>query len=126
MTDRIVTGITYVGNISQIKVSEKKNSHRLQSEVFKAMAEQEISVDFINISPNGVSYTVSESVTEKAITAINQLGYEPVVEAECAKVSAVGAGMTGVPGVTAKIVSALTNKGFKSCNQPIHTQRFGF
>ncbi|MFA8438692.1 aspartate kinase [Pueribacillus sp. YX66] len=113
ITDRIVTGITYVGNISQIKISEKKNSHRLQSEVFKAMAEQEISVDFINISPNGVSYTVSESVTEKAITAIKQLGYEPVVEAECAKVSAVGAGMTGVPGVTAKIVSALTNEGIQ-------------
>ena len=30
--------------------------------------------------------------------------YEPELQKDCAKVSAVGAGMTGVPGVTAKIV----------------------
>lgn len=113
ISDRLVTGITYVENISQIKISEKKDSHQLQFDVFKAMAEQDISVDLINISPNGVSYTVSHEMTDKAIKAIKTLGYEPKVEAECAKVSAVGAGMTGVPGVTAKIVTALTNEGIQ-------------
>ncbi len=113
ISDRVVTGITYVTNISQIKIHEKKNSHRLQFDVFKAMAEQEISVDFINISPNGVSYTVSDVQTGKAIEAIKKLGYEPEVETGCSKVSAVGAGMTGVPGVAAKIVTALTNEGIQ-------------
>lgn len=113
IADRIVTGITYVKNIVQIKITEKENSHCLQFDVFKAMAEQEISVDFININPNEISFTVSNIVIEKAIDAIKQLGYEPEVEKECAKVAAVGAGMTGVPGVTAKIVTALMNEGIR-------------
>ncbi|OOL11806.1 aspartate kinase [Bacillus cereus] len=42
-----------------------------------------------------------------------QLGYEPIVTEHCAKVSIVGAGMAGIPGVTAKIVTALAEKGIQ-------------
>lgn len=110
ITDRIVTGITYVNNISQLKINEKKNAHRLQFDVFKAMAEHDISVDFINISPNGVTFTVSNDVVKKAIDAITKLGYQLEVENDCSKVAVVGAGMTGVPGVTSQIVTALINE----------------
>lgn len=41
------------------------------------------------------------------------MGYKPEVERECAKVSVVGAGMTGVPGVTSKIVTALSEQGVR-------------
>lgn len=108
--DGEITGIAYVSHVTQIKITEKKGNHLLPSKVFKAMAEKEISVDFINMSPNSVTYTVMDDVTEKAVQEIKKLGYEPQVERNCAKVSAVGAGMTGVPGVTAKIVTALAAK----------------
>lgn len=111
--DQIVTSITYVNNLAQIKISNKKYSRHLQFEIFKAMAENEISVDFINISPNAISFTVSDEVIDKAIEVIKQLGYDPKVEKDCAKVAAVGAGMTGVPGVAAKIVKALMNNGIE-------------
>ena len=46
-----------------------------------------------------------------AISILKELGYEPIVERNCAKVSVVGAGINGVPGVAAKIVMALSEKG---------------
>jgi aspartate kinase len=111
--ERIVTGIAHVSNVTQIKVFAKKDQYYLQAEVFKAMANENISVDFINISPNGVVYTVTDEMTDKAISVLNELGHDPVVERNCAKVSVVGAGIAGVPGVTSKIVSALSDHGIR-------------
>ena len=111
--ERMITGIAHLSNITQIKVFAKKNQYDLQSEVFKAMANESISVDFINISPNQVIYTVTEEMTERAISTLHRLGYEPTIERDCAKVSVVGAGMQGVPGVTSKIVGALSENGIR-------------
>ena len=111
--ERLITGIAHLSNITQIKVFAKKNQYDLQSEVFKAMANESISVDFINISPNQVIYTVTEEMAEKAISILHSLGYEPSIEHDCAKVSVVGAGMAGVPGVTSKIVGALSENGIR-------------
>jgi aspartate kinase len=111
--ERPVTGIAYLSNVSQIKVYAKEGQYNLQSEVFKAMANDNISVDFINISPTGVVYTVAEDAVEKAAAVLKQLGHTPEIERGCAKVSVVGAGMNGVPGVTYKIVSALSEKGIR-------------
>ncbi|PEQ93823.1 aspartate kinase [Bacillus sp. AFS006103] len=111
--ERVVTGIAHVSNITQIKVFAKKDQYYLQAEVFKAMANERISVDFINISPNGVIYTVTEEMTDRAIHVLNELGHDPVVERHCAKVSVVGAGIAGVPGVTSKIVTALSDHGIR-------------
>ncbi|MFB7639200.1 aspartate kinase [Peribacillus butanolivorans] len=108
--ERLVTGIAHVSKITQIKVRAKKDQYNLQAEVFKAMANASISVDFINIYPNGVVYTVSEEMTELALSILAELGHEPVIERNCAKVSVVGAGINGVPGVAAKIVTALSEK----------------
>ncbi|SEQ56620.1 aspartate kinase [Virgibacillus subterraneus] len=109
--DRLITGIAHISSISQIKVQTKEEAHRLQSEVFKAMAEAGISVDFINISPTGVIYTVPDAHTKKAVHILETLGFQPEIIENCAKVSAVGAGMTGVPGVASRIVQSLTNAG---------------
>jgi aspartate kinase len=111
--ERTVTGIAHVSNVTQIKVFAKKDQYNLQAEVFKAMANEKISVDFINISPNGVVYTVTDEMTERAIKVLNEIGHEPLVERYCAKVSVVGAGIAGVPGVTSKIVTALSENGIR-------------
>lgn len=111
INDKLVTGIAHMNNISQIRVNAKKDQYDFQTEIFKAMAHESISVDFINISPNGVVYTVNDEMTDVAITALEKIGYEPKVIRNCAKVSVVGAGIAGVPGVTAKIVNALSEKG---------------
>lgn len=109
--ERLVTGIAHVSEITQIKVTAKKDQYNLQAEVFQAMANASISVDFINISPTSVVYTVSDEMTSRAIGILKSLGHEPAIQRNCAKVSVVGAGINGVPGVAAKIVTALSEKG---------------
>ncbi|CAM3705747.1 aspartate kinase [Mesobacillus zeae] len=111
--ERLITGIAHMSNVTQIKVNAKKDQYNLQSEVFKAMANEEISVDFINISPTAVVYTVSNGAADRAQAVLENLGHNPQIERDCAKVSVVGGGMAGVPGVTSKIVTALSDKGIR-------------
>ncbi len=111
--ERLITGITYVNNVTQIEVIASEVDFEFQNKVFKAMAEHKISVDFFNISPKSIVYTVSEQATDLAVSVLRELGFEPIVQRHCAKVSAVGAGIAGVPGVTARIVQSLTNLGIQ-------------
>lgn len=111
--ERLVTGIAHVSGVTQINVAAKKGQMDMQEEVFRAMANEQISVDFINISPNNVVYTVKDHLAEKAEKILKEKGYEPNLEKNCAKVSVVGAGITGVPGVASKIVSALSEQGIR-------------
>lgn len=108
--DRVITGIAHVPNLTQIKVMAKEGQYDVQMEVFKTMAAHRISVDFINVNPRGVAYTVHKEQDQRAIEEINKLGYEVLATPHCAKVSCVGAGMAGVPGVMAQIVEALTSE----------------
>ncbi|MFT9847800.1 aspartate kinase [Aneurinibacillus sp. REN35] len=108
VNDRLITGIAHVPNLTQIKVMAKEGEYDLQMQVFKAMAENDISVDFINVNPIGVAYTVRDEVLDKAVDILHGMGYEPLLTRHCAKVSIIGAGMAGVPGVMARIVEALT------------------
>lgn len=106
--NKIITGITQVPHIAQIKVYGKEGEYDLQLKVFKAMAQNKISIDFINVNPLGVAYTVHEEVVDQAIAILQEMQYEPIVTRNCAKISAIGAGMAGVPGVMAHIVEALS------------------
>ncbi len=112
--ERLITGIAHVAGLTQIKVYADGLSYfqqyQMQLQVFKAMADHRISVDFINVSPNQIVFTVSDQQAQQAVDLIRQLGYDLDVTPLCAKVSAVGAGMAGQPGVMATIVEALTSE----------------
>ncbi|MNJ46143.1 Aspartokinase [compost metagenome] len=111
VVDRYVTGIAYVGNVTQITVESSGQSEaKLQLQVFKAMAENAISVDFINVTPTGVVYTVFDSDAGKASAILESMGFRPRILSGCAKVSIIGGGINGVPGIMAKIVEALTEQ----------------
>ena len=108
--ERIITGITFVSGLCRIKVGSEKNDYNLQLNVFKAMAENQISVDFINVNPFSVAYTVENRHAQQAENLIRSLGYDVEVIRDCAKVAVVGAGMTGHPGIMAQIVETLTQE----------------
>lgn len=110
VNDRLITGIAHVSNLTQVKVMAKEGQYDLQMKVFKAMAENEISVDFINVNPIGVAYTIHDEMVDKVVAVLNEMGYEPKLARHCAKVSTIGAGMAGVPGVMARIVETLTKE----------------
>ncbi|WP_199623334.1 aspartate kinase [Paenibacillus alkalitolerans] len=108
--DRLITGIAHVANVSQMAVHAMEGQYDLQLRVFKAMAQHGISVDLINVTPSGVAYTVFDSEADKAATLLAELGLKPAIVQDCAKVSVIGGGMNGVPGVMATIIEALTEE----------------
>jgi aspartate kinase len=110
INDRLITGIAHITGIAQIKIETDSDIETLHADVFGALADASISVDFINMFPGGLRFTVPDVLSDKAIDIIQTLGYHPVKTLNCAKVSVVGAGMTGVPGVTARIVRSLREK----------------
>ncbi|MBA4494388.1 aspartate kinase [Paenactinomyces guangxiensis] len=110
MRDGLITGITQMPNVTQVRVPAKQGQYDIQLKVFKAMAENDISVDFISVNPSGIAYTVYDDLADRAEEILRRLDLEPELNRNCAKVSTVGAGIAGVPGVMAKIVEALTEE----------------
>ena len=110
LEEKLVTGIAHVGGLVQISVTFHDQPHA-EAEVFATLAHNGISVDFIHIHPTGAAFTVPAHLGNHAASLLSELGCEVTVTEGVAKVSAVGAGMTGVPGVTSKIVQALSKKG---------------
>lgn len=108
--DRFVTGIAHYSGVTQIKVLAELGQYDMHLQVFKAMAQHNISVDFINVNPSGVVYTVFDHEAERAVQILKEMGYEPEALQNCAKVSVIGGGMNGVPGIMAHIVEALTEE----------------
>ncbi|OAB35766.1 aspartate kinase [Paenibacillus macquariensis subsp. defensor] len=113
VVDRFVTGIAYVSNVTQITVDCSDGPSNLQLKVFKSMAENSISVDFINITPTGAVYTVFDHESERALCVLQEMGLRPKSLSGCSKVAVIGGGINGVPGIMARIVESLTEQNIQ-------------
>ena len=110
IADRLITGITYTSNIAQIRINTSTLLDRkgIELKVFKSLALADISVDFINVQPEIILFTVNIEQAAKTTEVLKNLDLLPDIELNCAKVAIVGAAMTGIPGVMSKVVEALT------------------
>ncbi|MFZ5645768.1 MAG: aspartate kinase [Bacillota bacterium] len=110
--DRTITGITQIPNLTQFKVmlDEGEEGLRQKRRIFRGLALAGISLDFINVYPGMAVFTVKDDARQKTSQVLENTGFTAEVYPGCAKVAAVGAGMTGVPGVMASIVEALTRE----------------
>jgi aspartate kinase len=113
--DRILTGVAHTADLTQIRVTAREAAAGFQARIFEKMAERGISVDFFNVTPRDVAFTVPRSRAGEATAAIHALDAALQVQetAGVAKVAAIGAGIHGVPGVLSKIVSALSAQGIE-------------
>jgi aspartate kinase len=107
LSDRLITGVTQTPHITQI-ILEGDGVGRLN--VFAAMGESGISTDFISVSPDRISYTVSHADTPKALRRLEDMGLVAKTVEDCVKVAVVGAGIAGMPGVMARIFKALADE----------------
>lgn len=109
--DRPVTGIASKSNIVYFKIIP-----RLQLEnatglgAFKMIADQGISVDFINVKPDAISFIIEAKHADKARRILDSWDYKYELSNDYCKVTVVGGGMTGRPGVMARIVEALVGE----------------
>jgi aspartate kinase len=110
--DRPITGITHIPNLVQFKITIEAGADSLaqQRRLFKSLALSGVSIDFINVYPNEVIFTVKEEVWTKTAQILENAGFIAQITPDCAKVAAIGAGMTGVPGIMANIVESLTKE----------------
>lgn len=102
---RLVTGIAHVPHLVQFTIETDEN---LQESLFNLLAQAGFSLDFINIFPGKIVFTLPKSISGKAKQLLNEQKIIFATHENCAKVAIVGAGITGVPGVTAKIVTTMS------------------
>jgi aspartate kinase len=107
VVDRYITGIAHVPGLTQMIVLNGEGQYDTSLHVFKTMAQRKISVDFINVNPMGVIFTVFDPEAALALEVLEPLGYQVKCISHCAKVSVIGGGMNEVPGIMANIVEAL-------------------
>lgn len=112
---RVVTGVTHIPSMARITIRTAGEGDESGEElrVFSSLARAGISVDLINVFPGSKVFCVKENVSGQAEEILREEGFRPEVIHGCAKVSVVGTGMRGVPGVMAGVVAALHRAGVR-------------
>lgn len=107
-----VIALAHLPDVVQLKIRRRAEGDLAKPlAALQTLAEHAISIDLINLLPEVFAFTVKEEVVERAANLLSNLGFEVEVSEPCAKVSIIGAGMRGRPGVMARVVHALHGAG---------------
>ena len=106
---RLARAVTSRGGVAQLTVADGRfgASSERACMLLTSLAEARISLDMINVLPDQLVFTVPGGARKTASDVVAELGYAPHVRADCAKVTLVGGGIHGVPGVVARIARLL-------------------
>jgi aspartate kinase len=109
---RPVIALAHLPNVVQLKVRRRDGEDLSKPLIaLEHLAANGISIDLINLLPEMLAFTVQEEAVEKAANLLSNLGFRAEASGTCAKVSIIGAGMRGRPGVMARVVHALHGAG---------------
>jgi len=107
---RVVTGVAHTPGLALFRVATPEGAGgpvRSELKIFRSLADAGISVDMINVSPERKAFVVREEVAGEARRILTDLGFDVTVRGGCVKVTVIGTGMRGMPGVMARVVEAL-------------------
>lgn len=119
----IIRGVTHDTNVAKIAILGLPDTPGVAYRIFSALANANIDVDMIvqsirNTDKNIIDmvFTISKPDLPQAKALIEELGtemnvYGILVDYNVAKVSVVGAGMLGSPGIAANMFGALSDAG---------------
>lgn len=109
---RPVIALAHLPDVVQLKIRRTRETDLARPlAALDALAGHGVSIDLINLLPEVLAFTVKEEAVERAAKILSQLGFEVETSGPCAKVSIIGAGMRGRPGVMARVVKALHGVG---------------
>ncbi|HXF83693.1 MAG TPA: aspartate kinase [bacterium] len=108
---RPVIALAHLPDVVQLKVRRRDGDLGKPLAALQTLAQAGISIDLINLLPELLAFTVKEEAAERARNLLSELGFAVDVSRPCAKVSIIGAGMRGRPGVMARVVQALHGAG---------------
>lgn len=109
--DRLVTGIACVVDRAQVTLSPPGGGSQAAAPLFQALGDAGISADMICVLPDRIAFIVEGKSQARVKALLAELDWPYHLVDGLAKVSAVGAGMHGVPGVMAKVAKALQDAG---------------
>lgn len=117
----VVSGVAFDPKQSKITLRSVADRPGVAGKIFGPLAEEGINVDMIIQSAptegrNDISFTVARGESKKAMTVLDRVvsdlrAEEVVCDDKVAKVSIVGVGMKGHPGVAAKLFQSLATAG---------------
>jgi len=110
---RVVTSLVQVENMAQVIVDliDAKDRSLTRLELLRAMKDAGISIDQINIIREKFYFIVVEHQVMSVVGICKERGLPLSIHHGCAKLSCIGIGMKGTPGVMAAIQEALAGAG---------------
>lgn len=109
---RPVVALAHLPDVVQVRIARGPGEDLSRPlRALAALAEHGISIDLINLLPEVLVFTVKEEAVSQAANLLTKLGFQVNTSSACAKVSIIGAGMRGRPGVMARVVKALHAAG---------------
>jgi aspartate kinase len=115
---RPVTGITSLRDVAFVRViqgdiDDPEARRALEVAIFGRLAERDVSIDMINVNNAGVFFIVDMPRLELVRSELRDLNLAMRARAHCAKLSIVGSGMRGTPGVMYRVVHAVVTAGIE-------------
>jgi aspartate kinase len=112
---RPVTGVTSSGRLTWVRVIRgdiESPERRMQTELemFARLAGASISIDQVTINQAGVAFVVQGDRGNDLRRLLADLNLAVRIREECSKLSVVGSGMRGRPGVVREVVEALSRE----------------
>lgn len=110
--DNVIIGITAMSDRVQVTMETAYNrENERYANVLDETAKNNISIDLINIFPKEKVFTIDKNAVNSFKSLMDELGIKYSLIEDCSKISVVGSRIRGVPGVMAKIISALEKEG---------------
>lgn len=111
---RVISGITHMSNRTQVKVIlNEDDCYDDNNDLFTFLANNNISIDLINVFPSSKVFTIDGEETESVEAILKKIGIEYTIIKNCSKIALIGNGMRGVPGVMAIILKTLKQNNIK-------------
>jgi aspartate kinase len=113
--NRPVSGLTVIHDVTFCRIIQGLTEDAVRADVDRdvlaRVAERGISIDMVNVNDAGVFFIVDDEAADAVRPALADLNLALRMRPHCAKISVVGAGMRGTPGVIYRVVKAVTDAG---------------
>ena len=114
--DRVATAVSHTAGVTRVRVRlgghEGTPEHmRDQRRIYRAMADAGVSLDMFTPGGDGLVFTIPTASLQVVKDVLGVLGMKATAKEGLAKVTLVGAGMHGIPGVMARMTELLDEAG---------------
>jgi aspartate kinase len=112
---RVATAVSHAGGVTRFTVALPDGHERAPAvtAVFRRMADEDVSLDMFTPLEDRLAFSVEADSADRAASILHALGLRSERQDHVAKVTLVGAGMHGVPGVMARVAEALSAAGIE-------------